>query len=259
MIKYLHVIKFRHLDNPIRYRNIVPVFAEYNNNNHNLIIIVFAKDWWIWLLSDLQTQPGVWKMRKEILVLVIILTMMTFATIPVMAKDDKSSNAILKDNGNGDSDKVNVGHGDSDKNTQNNGQGFDELWKAISDLRTQIENIQLIPGPQGPQGPPGPAGTCSCGDLVSQVDALNARVLALEGGTGQEPVCNPGSLCDTGFIGTCGAGTMSCSNGIGTCIQTQPAIPEVCDGRDNDCDGLIDNGQLCGEGQDCYSGMCRSV
>jgi len=48
-----------------------------------------------------------------------------------------------------------------------NGKGFQELWAAVCDLQQQIDNIQLIPGPQGPpgptgatglQGPPGPTG-----------------------------------------------------------------------------------------------------
>ena len=35
---------------------------------------------------------------------------------------------------------------------------FDLLWAAIADLQNQIDNIQLIPGPQGEQGPVGPMG-----------------------------------------------------------------------------------------------------
>lgn len=42
-----------------------------------------------------------------------------------------------------------------------NGNPFQEIWNAIKDLREQVRNIQLIPGPRGPQGeqgPPGPRG-----------------------------------------------------------------------------------------------------
>lgn len=32
---------------------------------------------------------------------------------------------------------------------------FEAIWEAIQDLKNQIANIQIIPGPQGPQGPAG--------------------------------------------------------------------------------------------------------
>lgn len=35
---------------------------------------------------------------------------------------------------------------------------FQQIWHAITDLQEQIDNIQLIPGPQGEQGPPGEQG-----------------------------------------------------------------------------------------------------
>jgi len=41
---------------------------------------------------------------------------------------------------------------------KSNGQPFQTLWDAIADLQTQIENIELTPGPQGEQGIQGPPG-----------------------------------------------------------------------------------------------------
>lgn len=41
------------------------------------------------------------------------------------------------------------------------GTPFDRLWDAINELRDQIANLNLIPGPPGPAGPtgvPGPSG-----------------------------------------------------------------------------------------------------
>ena len=35
---------------------------------------------------------------------------------------------------------------------------FQKIWDAILDLQEQINNIQLIPGPQGKPGPQGPQG-----------------------------------------------------------------------------------------------------
>jgi len=40
----------------------------------------------------------------------------------------------------------------------NNGKPFLEIWTALCDLQSQIDNIQLIPGPQGPAGPQGEVG-----------------------------------------------------------------------------------------------------
>lgn len=38
------------------------------------------------------------------------------------------------------------------------GQPFQNLQSQIDQLKTQLQNIQLTPGPQGPQGPAGPIG-----------------------------------------------------------------------------------------------------
>lgn len=39
------------------------------------------------------------------------------------------------------------------------GGPFQAIWNAIASLQQQIDNIQLIPGPQGPPGPTGPIGS----------------------------------------------------------------------------------------------------
>ncbi len=35
---------------------------------------------------------------------------------------------------------------------------FEELWNAVTGLQSQIDTIELTPGPQGPEGPQGPQG-----------------------------------------------------------------------------------------------------
>lgn len=66
-----------------------------------------------------------------------------------------------------------------------------------------------------------------------------------------------GEPCVTGAPGICGPGTLDCTNGP-TCIPDNPPEVETCDGVDQDCDGVIDNGfnigQLCTEGM----GTCQT-
>jgi hypothetical protein len=58
--------------------------------------------------------------------------------------------------------------------------------------------------------------------------------------------CTTGSTRPCGTdIGECTAGTQTCTSGQwGVCIGGVNATAELCDGRDNDCDGTIDNGIL---------------
>lgn len=59
----------------------------------------------------------------------------------------------------------------------------------------------------------------------------------------------PPEVCDTGLVGACARGTARCSElGQVVCLPEGGLVDEVCDGEDNDCDGMIDEGtrNLCG-------------
>jgi hypothetical protein len=49
-----------------------------------------------------------------------------------------------------------------------------------------------------------------------------------------------------GLLGVCNAGATSCADGPMVCKQTHFPGAEVCDGQDNDCDGLVDEGYVFG-------------
>lgn len=76
---------------------------------------------------------------------------------------------------------------------------------------------------------------------------------------------NEGCICVTGeespcaesALGLCEPGTRTCKAGVwGECVGAVTPVVETCDGRDEDCDGTIDNGDLCGPNQLCTGGAC---
>ena len=64
------------------------------------------------------------------------------------------------------------------------------------------------------------------------------------------PLPGVGVACGSG-IGTCTAGVTACLNGKLVCNTVGMPKPETCNGLDDDCDGVIDNGPLPGTGVDC--------
>jgi hypothetical protein len=71
-------------------------------------------------------------------------------------------------------------------------------------------------------------------------------------------VCSgAGASCDTGMRGACAQGAQQCRAGSLACVAVNTAGAERCDGVDNDCNGLVDDGMnLCARGEVCDRGVC---
>ena len=66
-----------------------------------------------------------------------------------------------------------------------------------------------------------------------------------------------GDRCDTGRPGACAQGIRQCRNGALTCVGVNAPAAERCNGQDDDCDGMVDDGDaLCGAMEVCDRGRC---
>lgn len=65
-----------------------------------------------------------------------------------------------------------------------------------------------------------------------------------------------GKACDTGKEGVCSDGTLQCQRGELTCVPNVEPAKEICNALDDDCDGEVDEGDLCQEGYVCNRGRC---
>jgi hypothetical protein len=78
----------------------------------------------------------------------------------------------------------------------------------------------------------------------------------------ESPVPGEGNQCtDPGFesigdTGECEFGATACVNGAIGCVGYKGPTPEICDGKDNDCDGIVDNSAACPTGNVCQGGEC---
>jgi hypothetical protein len=65
-----------------------------------------------------------------------------------------------------------------------------------------------------------------------------------------------GDACETGLDGVCARGATRCQAGEIVCGPIQPPSEERCNALDDDCNGVVDDGELCAEGEICDRGVC---
>jgi len=100
-------------------------------------------------------------------------------------------------------------------------------------------------------------------DEMTPRHELTSAPYALRAVTAEKTVCIPGDFhyCYSGpqvtlNVGNCKAGTRTCSQegAFGNCINEVLSQPELCNGIDDNCNGVVDEGDP-GGGGTCNSGM----
>ncbi len=120
-----------------------------------------------------------------------------------------------------------------------------------NDCDGQVDNGAVGSGLKCPTGKPGACAigvtACAAGGLIvcnqtvfPQGELCNGKDDDCDGVVDNAPQ-DAGVECSTGLPGACAAGRTACNAGKLACVQVGQPSPEVCNGLDDDCDGVVDN------------------
>jgi hypothetical protein len=93
-------------------------------------------------------------------------------------------------------------------------------------------------------------GPCEGGQGPADAETCNGEDDDCDGLT-DEDLAGVGDACETGGMGRCGDGVTTCNGQALVCEPSVTASAEVCNGRDDDCDGEVDEQLLNAEGVCC--------
>jgi hypothetical protein len=152
--------------------------------------------------------------------------------------------ALMKNLGNG---AVPVYYSEDTRNARCTGCTTPGYWKMMLSYQSTVTSNEYYMAWEDWEGANTTTWFGNDGDF-------NDKVFAISGVT-----CNGGGVpCQTTMQGVCANGITQCAvGGPPTCTPTIKPSTEKCDNLDNDCNGMVDDGDgLCPSGQVCVQGKC---
>ncbi|MDH5493413.1 MAG: MYXO-CTERM sorting domain-containing protein, partial [Myxococcales bacterium] len=117
-----------------------------------------------------------------------------------------------------------------------------------------LMDFVMIPGSRTPEIHTLLCAGSNVGDVATNPELAGIWRFEIRAGV---VVCpGAGAPCDTGSAGVCAPGRMQCVADRVECRPELGASAEVCDSLDNDCNGMVDDGDLCGPMEICSAGVC---
>jgi MYXO-CTERM domain-containing protein len=154
--------------------------------------------------------------------------------------------ALERNNGNG-TPYAPVYYSEDTRNVYCSGCNMPGYWKMMLSYQSTVSSNEYYLAWEDWPGADANSWQGNDGDF-------NDKVFAITGVT-----CDGGGVpCQTNLHGVCANGITQCVvGGSPTCTQEVMPSAEKCDNLDNDCDGMVDDGDnLCPTGQTCVQGKC---